>query len=317
MKLFKGFRPIDEFKGGTVATIGNFDGVHRGHQALLYALRIEADKLGLPLVVILFEPQPGEFFHNDKAPARISSLREKLHALRKAKVDYVYCFKFDNALSTMDAFVFAERIYSHFNLAVLMVGKDFRFGRNRLGDVQLLTELAFHRGAKVKIFPDFVIGLERVSSTSIRRALEEGKLEQAREFLGCNYSMCGRVVGGKGVGKQWGIPTANLNMHRLRLPLKGVFAVHARRSNGEVLSGVANLGTRPTVDGTKKILEIHLFDFDEILYGEILQVFFRYKLRDEIKFKSVEDLIKQIHTDINVAKEWLQATNIKERDFHY
>lgn len=315
MKLLKGLQSIEEYKGGTVATIGNFDGVHKGHQALLHSLRMEANKLGLPLVVIIFEPQPGEFFQGAKAPARISSLREKLQVLKSAKVDYVCCLKFNSTLSSMDPTEFAARLFSTFNPSLLMIGKDFRFGRDRLGDVSLLEKLAIPYDSQLHIFPDHTFASERVSSTNVRRALEAGNLQHAHDLLGRTYSMCGRVVKGKGMGRQWGIPTVNLNLHRLTLPLKGVLAVRLKRSSGQILWGVANLGTRPTVDGTKNILEVHLFDFDESLYGEIVQVFFKYKLRDEQKFASVEALIQQIHIDIQTAKEWIHAEIVQQRDF--
>jgi riboflavin kinase/FMN adenylyltransferase len=172
-----------------------------------------------------------------------------------------------------------------------------------MGNVTLLTELAEPYECKIQVFPDYAIAQDRVSSTRIRQALQAGELQQVEKLLGRPYSMCGRVMRGKGLGKQWGIPTANLNLNRLNLPLKGVFAVDVQRMNGERRSGVANIGTRPTVDGSKNILEIHLFEFEDSLYGEMLQVFFNYKLRDEVKFSSVDALIQQIHLDISMAKE--------------
>ncbi len=190
----------------------------------------------------------------------------------------------------------------------LVIGRDFRFGHARQGDVALLEELGQRVGCLVQTFPDFTIEEERVSSTKIRHALLQGQLEQATVLLGRTFSLCGRVIKGDGRGKQWGIPTANLGMHRLTLPLKGVFCVQVCRSTGELLKGVANIGSRPTVDGTKNILEIHLFDFNESLYGEMLQVFFLHKLRDEIKFSSVDALIQQIQDDVVAAKEQFKGT---------
>ncbi|STX43082.1 riboflavin biosynthesis protein RibF (riboflavin kinase/FMN adenylyltransferase) [Legionella donaldsonii] len=301
MKLL---RRLDEVSAGTVATIGNFDGVHRGHQALLAQLHMQADKMKLPVTVFLFEPQPGEYFHGQLAPARLTSLREKLQILKQCNVDYVYCLKFNKHLALMPAPDFAEHyFFSLHHVKYLLIGRDFRFGHARQGDVALLEELGRRTDCLVQTFPDFAIAEERVSSTKIRNALLQGQLEQATVLLGRTFSLCGRVIKGDGRGKQWGIPTANLGMHRLTLPLKGVFCVQVRRSTGELLKGVANIGSRPTVDGTKNILEIHLFDFNESLYGEMLQVFFLRKLRDEIKFSSVDALIQQIQDDVVAAKE--------------
>jgi riboflavin kinase/FMN adenylyltransferase len=303
MKLLHGLTNFPDFAKGTVTTIGNFDGVHLGHQALLKTLRAEASRLQLPLVVLLFEPQPAEYFRPEQAPARLTSLREKLAVLKFSKVDYVYCLKFDEALALMSAETFAENyFFSLLNSKFLLIGEDFRFGQGRLGDVSLLQKLGANHGCTVQTFPDFSINNKRVSSTKIRDALAPGELQTASELLGRTFSLCGRVVKGDGRGRQWGIPTANLSMHRLMLPLKGVFCVQVGRTKGKLLNGVANLGSRPTVDGSKNILEIHLFDFDESLYGEMLQVFFLHKLRDEVKFSSVDALIAQIHDDVARAK---------------
>lgn len=313
MKLLRGLDKVPNFAHGAVATIGNFDGVHLGHQALLAALRAQADKENLPMVVLLFEPQPGEYFRGEQAPARLTSLREKLNILRLCKVDYVCCLKFNEVLAIMPAQSFAKHyFFSLLQVKYLLIGEDFRFGQGRNGDVQLLKEMGDKAGCTVQAFPDFSIDDNRVSSTKIRDALSQGHLKRASELLGRTFSLCGRVVKGDGRGRQWGIPTANLTMHRVSLPLKGVFCVQVRREKGKCLQGVANLGSRPTVDGTKNILEIHLLDFDESLYGEMLQVFFLHKLRDEVKFSSVDTLIAQIHADIAAAKSFLKNSTITE-----
>lgn len=316
MQLLRGFQHLPGFDGGTVATIGNFDGVHRGHQALLAALRAEASRMNLPMVVVLFEPQPGEYFYSDKAPSRLTSLREKLDVLRHVGVDYVCCLKFDKRLSVMPASEFAEQIiFTSLQIKSLLIGHDFRFGSNRSGDVALLNQLAKKFGAVVHAFPDYSIANERVSSTKIRLALLQGDLRRAESFLGRTFGLCGRVIQGDGRGRQWGVPTANLGLHRINLPLKGVFCVQVKRAGAPLMSGVANLGSRPTVDGTKNILEIHLFDFNESLYGEVLQVFFLHKLRDEIKFPSVDVLIAQIHDDVITAKAYFATVHPEINDF--
>lgn len=303
MKLVRGMRHVPAFAGGTVATIGNFDGVHLGHQALLSQLKKEAIKRQLPLVVLLFEPQPSEFFIKENAPARLSSLREKLDILAKCNVDYVYCLKFNKNLANMSPVDFATSyFFSLLQVRYLLIGEDFRFGRARLGDVHLLKEMSDKANCLIDTFPDFAITNLRVSSTKIREALANGQLAYSATLLGRTFSFCGRVITGAGRGRQWGIPTANIGMRRPALPLSGVFCVQLERQDGALINGVANLGRRPTVDGTKNVLEIHLFDFNDNLYGEMVQVYFLHKLRDEIKFPSAEDLIKQIHEDIARAK---------------
>ncbi|MGQ3890564.1 bifunctional riboflavin kinase/FAD synthetase [Legionella sp. CNM-4043-24] len=309
MRLLFGSRPVPAFKDGTVLTIGNFDGVHLGHQALLRQLKARAIQKKQPLVVILFEPQPGEYFRGDKAPARLSSLREKLAMLKRCQVDYVYCLRFNRTLASMSAQSFAENcIFAQFNASYLLLGDDFRFGCDRSGDVSLLKTLAFERGCEVETFPDFRLDDVRVSSTSIRQALASGDMSGASALSGRPWSMCGRVTYGHARGREWGVPTANLAVRRMALPAKGVFCVQVQLPDGRMFNGVANLGRRPTVDGSKNVLEVHLFDFDETLYGKLLQVHFLHKLRDEIRFASLEALIAQIHDDVATAKTWFDQT---------
>lgn len=288
---------------GSVATIGNFDGVHRGHQALLALLRKKANQLNLPLFVILFEPQPGEYFKRAKAPARLYRLREKLQALRQCGVDGVLCLRFNAQLSQMSADLFArDIIFSQLNVQYLLLGDDFRFGRARAGDVHYLRELAAARGVTVETYPEFCMNHARVSSTRIRHALYLGDLNLAESLLGRKYSLCGRVQHGQGIGRKWGVPTANLKLTPGALPCSGVFCVQVTRVGKPLLTGVANMGNRPTVDGHKNVLEVHLFDFNESLYGEMIEVSLLHKLRDETKFLSVDALIAQIHADVAAAR---------------
>ncbi|KTC79997.1 riboflavin biosynthesis protein RibF (riboflavin kinase/FMN adenylyltransferase) [Legionella cherrii] len=309
MKLLRGIQHFSAFDKGVVATIGNFDGVHLGHQNLLKTLRNKANHLKLPLVLILFEPQPREYFQQEKAPARLSSLREKLDVLRLCQIDYVYCIKFDNALAQTTATEFVRTyLFSILNVKHLLIGEDFRFGKNREGDVSLLMKLGAEQACDVSIYSNFCINEDRISSTRIRMALQHGDMITAAKYLGRLYSICGRVLHGDGRGRQWGIPTANLALHRTALPLQGVFVVQVRIAS-KIVYGVANVGRRPTVDGSKNILEVHLFDFEQSIYGELLQVFFLHKLRDEVKFTSVDALIAQIYDDIVAAKEFLRDYN--------
>lgn len=310
MNVLRGFKHIDAFNAGMVATIGNFDGVHRGHQALLSALRVESLRLNRPSLVILFEPQPAEYFYASKAPARLSSLREKVLMMRQSGIDYIYCLRFDSIMASMTAATFAERfIFELINARYLLIGEDFHFGKNRVGDLALLQDLAKKHTCVVEPFSDFFIENERVSSTKIRQALQTSQFSTAATLLGRPYSMCGRVIRGDGRGRQWGIPTANLHLNRVSLPLKGVFCVQVKRQNGTVVPGVANIGCRPTVDGQRYVLEVHLIDVDESLYGEHLQVYFLEQLRDEIKFSSVESLIAQIRHDITAARAYFKTMN--------
>ncbi|CAM4487400.1 MAG: Bifunctional riboflavin kinase/FMN adenylyltransferase [Legionella sp.] len=311
MRLLRGVHHFSVFDKGVVATLGNFDGVHLGHQHLIKTLRAKANALNLPLVLILFEPQPREYFQKEQAPARLSGLREKLDVLRRCQVDYVYCIKFDDAFAQTTATEFARNyLFSTLNIKHLLVGEDFRFGKNREGDVNLLQQLSSEYACDVDVYSDFCINEDRISSTKIRTALDAGDLETAAKYLGRIYSICGRVVHGAQRGRQWGIPTANIGLRRLSVPLQGVYAVKARLATQEIAYGVANIGRRPTVDGTKCVLEVHLFDFEQSIYGELVQVFFLHKLRDEVKFTSVDALIEQIRDDIEVAKTFVNNLTI-------
>ncbi len=309
MKLFRGFKHLLDFEKGVVATIGNFDGVHLGHQHLIKTLKIKAQELQLPLVLILFEPQPQEYFLQTKAPTRISSLREKLDALKACHVDCIVCIKFDDELAQTSAYDFAKSyLFSNLRVKHLLVGADFRFGNNREGTIALLQELGSNHGCQVEVIPDFQMANEKISSTKIRKILAQGDLNSAALYLGRPYSVCGRVIYGDGRGRQWGIPTANLSLNRPSLPLHGVFAVEVR-VQAKTIQGLANIGIRPTVDGTRNSLEVHLLDFDESIYGASMQVFFLHKLRDEVKFTQIQELIHQIHQDITATRAFFATWN--------
>lgn len=294
---------------GVAATIGNFDGVHLGHQQLLRELKVQANAMNLPMAVVLFEPQPREYFQGTSSPARLLSLREKIAILKQCQVDIIYPIRFNQTVAQTSAEDFARHyLFDFLNTKYLLVGKDFRFGKNRSGDVDLLLQLGRAYQCEVKTFNDLCIDGERVSSTKIRSALDEADFSCAGRCLGRQYSITGRVIQGDGRGRQWGIPTANIKPNRLVLPLKGVFVVEVR-VGARMIRGVANMGQRPTVAGTKNILEIHLFDFNESLYGQQLEVFFLHKLRDEVKFTTIDALIAQIHKDITAAKAFLMTPN--------
>lgn len=307
MKLLRSIPPSSEFEKGVVATIGNFDGVHLGHQNLIRALKAKSQELAIPSAVLLFEPQPREYFDSINAPARLSSLREKLDSLKSFQIDYVYCIHFNQRIVQTTAKEFSQHyLFNALNTAYLLLGEDFRFGKERLGDVTLLKNIGKDYSCRVETCSDFVIDNEKVSSTKIRTFLAQGNLKQAARFLGRDYSLCGRVIRGDGRGRQWGIPTANIALKRRTIPLLGVYVVQVHLAN-KIVFGVANIGKRPTVDGTKNVLEVHLLDFHDSLYGRFLKVFFLHKLRDEVRFTSVDALIAQIHQDIAAGKAYLSS----------
>lgn len=308
MKLLHSIHSLPDFSQGSVVAPGNFDGVHSGHQALLKTLKQKAQALGLPLVVLLFEPQPAEFFLQDQAPARLSSLREKMRMFAKCQVDYVLCLKFNARLAATSAEDFAENyFFADLQAKILMIGEDFRFGYQRKGNLELLKPLAMQHACEVLSFGNFLHRDQRISSTKIRQALALGDFVSAAAFLGRKYSICGRVTRGDGRGRQWGIPTANIHLNRQTLPLKGVFCVKVQYGDN-LLNGVANIGSRPTVDGSKTVLEVHLPNFDKSLYGVMLEVFFLHKLRDEVKFATSDALIAQIRKDILQTIDFFKAS---------
>jgi riboflavin kinase/FMN adenylyltransferase len=289
---------------GCVATIGNFDGVHRGHQTVLQQLMVGAQKLQLPATVIIFEPQPQEFFAPATAPARLTRLREKLLTMARYSVDRVLCLQFTAEFASWSAEKFIQRLLVHgLGVRHLVVGDDFHFGHHRQGNFATLQQAGEDYGFTVAKWHTFLLEGERVSSTRIREALAQGNMRQARELLGRSYTLCGRVIYGQQRGRHLGFPTANIHLHRQVSPLTGVFAVLLHGVADQPLPGVANVGTRPTVDGSRVVLEVHLFDFHDSIYGRYVAVEFIHKLRDEKRFDSIETLIQQIQQDVLLAKE--------------
>lgn len=297
-------------------TIGNFDGVHLGHQAMLSRLKDAAHRLGLPACVMTFEPHPREFFAPDQAPTRLTSLREKLQLLAQSEVDCVHICRFNYDFARISAEEFITRILNQeLSVRWLLVGDDFRFGARRAGDFTMLQTFAAENGFAVEVMPSVIIEDQRVSSTAIRQALASGDLNSARKLLGRAYSISGRVIDGDKLGKQIGFPTANIQLKHNRPPLSGIFAVAVRgairSSPATELPGVASLGVRPTVhENGKPVLEVHLFDFNQEIYGHHLQVDFLHKLRDEEKYADLDTLILQIKKDVAQAKDFfLMAQN--------
>jgi riboflavin kinase/FMN adenylyltransferase len=293
---------------GCVATVGNFDGVHRGHQQLLRQLRAEAERLHLPLVVVIFEPQAREFFSKQTAPPRLSSLRDKLDRLRACNVDIVCCLRFNSVFAAQSAEDFAQTVlFQGLNIKYLLVGQDFRFGRQRLGDVALLQNMTHQTERRVEVFPDITLHAMRISSTQIREALQRDELRQVTDWLGQPYSLSARVMHGQAMGRGWGVPTANLRIDHTRVSLQGIYCVHVKRASGAIQEGVAYIGRRPTLDDGPCVLEVHLLDTDESLYSERLQVFFLHKLRDDVKFASVDAMVAAIHADVVSARAYFST----------
>lgn len=307
MELIRGLHNVYDRHCGSIATIGNFDGVHRGHQAVIARLRQQADALGLPLMVITFEPHPSEYFAKDKVSARLTRLREKLLALQRYGVDYVLCLPFNAKLATLPADQFVQTILiDRLHIKYLLIGDDFHFGLNRLGDFNLLCKFGAKYGFEVESLVPVLSAGRRISSTWVRTALNQGDLQQAQLLLDHPYSMSGRVVHGDKRGQALGIPTANIYLHRHTAPVSGVFAVQMLGITQSPVPGVANVGCRPTVDGTRSLLEVHLFNFKQDIYGCYVQVDFLHKLRDEVRYPSLTLLKEQIMRDVIQAKDFFK-----------
>lgn len=310
MRLIRGLRNVPEDFAGCVATIGNFDGLHLGHQNILASLRAAGEAERRPTLVMLFEPQPKEFFAPDSAPARLANFREKFLDLREAGVDYLLCLPFNEALRSMTANDFIQQILvDALKVKHLIVGDDFRFGCDRSGDYAALQAAGEHSGFIVEDTPTHLIDGERVSSTRVRDVLSQGDLVAAASLLGRPYRMSGRVAYGRQLGRTLDTPTANVLIKRRHLPMSGVFAVHVNvDSTGDEYVGVANLGVKPTIAGTPEpSLEVHLFGFKGNLYGQHLEVELLHRIRDEKKFSGLDELRAAINADKVAAQQYFAA----------
>ena len=303
MEVIRGLLNVRERHRGAIVTIGNFDGVHKGHQSILKEVRARADKLNVPAMLICFEPQPKEFFDLYDAPARLTRFREKVDLLSDQGIDYVYCVKFDEKARTMSAKEFVRILIEEIGISGLFVGDDFHFGFDRSGDFKYLQDVGKTHHFDVINMYTISHDNERVSSTRIRESLARGHFEEAKDLLGYAYSISGKVIYGRQIGRTLGVPTANIQLHRYVAPITGVFAVEML-FDGQTFPGVANVGVRPTIDDhtLKPILEVHLFDFSGDIYGERAKVVFRRKIRDEKKFAGIEALKEAIMNDIQDAK---------------
>jgi len=305
MRIIRGLTHLEPLDRGCVLTIGNFDGLHLGHREVIEKLAAKGGATGLPVVVMIFEPQPLEYFLGDNAPSRLMRLREKVIDFASLPVDYLLVARFNRQFADLDAEKFIDDILiKKLNVKHLVIGDDFHFGKARRGNFAMLQEKGRQWGFTVEGTGSFYVDGLRVSSTLIRDALTAGNLAKAEQLLGHSYSVCGRIVHGEKRGRALGYPTANIKLHRKNAPLHGVFAVTMTGLGEEAIQGIANVGTRPTVDGgSKVVLETHLFNFDREIYGRYVEVHFKHKIRDEMRFHSLEKLKAQIEKDVAVTQK--------------
>lgn len=303
MELIRGIHNILPSHHGCVLSIGNFDGVHRGHAEVIKRLVDKAHHFQLPATIMTFEPQPQELFRGDKAPARLSLLRDKVRLLDELEVDRLLCINFTPSFASQPAQAFIEDLLvNKLGVKYLVVGDDFCFGKGREGTFDMLVAAGKEFGFTVVSTQSFIVGSQRVSSTLVREQLQLGNLEQARRLLGHPFILSGRVAHGQKIGRTIGFPTANIALKRKVVPVRGVFAVRFFWDDSDIYEGVANIGFRPTVQGQVCQLEVHLFDFDGDLYGKRVEVELVAKIRDEQPFESLDALKKQILNDANEAK---------------
>ncbi|ENN6812367.1 bifunctional riboflavin kinase/FAD synthetase [Vibrio fluvialis] len=307
MELIRGIHNIKLRHHGCVLTIGNFDGVHLGHQQVLDQVSERAKSLNLPSVVMTFEPQPMELFLKDKAPARLTRLRDKFVQLGKLDIDRLLCVNFNHHFANLDAQAFIrDLLVTRLGVKFLVVGDDFCFGQGRKGNFAMLEQAGREYGFEVVSTQSFCLQKLRVSSTAIREALAADELAVAADMLGRDYSISGRVSHGRKLGRTIGFPTANIPLKRCVSPVSGVYVVEAYGLGEQPVGGVANIGQRPTVNGVRQQLEVHLFNFHGNLYGKQLEVALLHKLRNEHKFESFEALKQQIELDAEAARVWLR-----------
>lgn len=311
MRLIRGRYNLTRPLPPCAVTIGNFDGMHRGHQKILMQLKHMAKQKGLCSAVVIFEPQPFEFFAPDQAPKRLARFREKLNYLKSWQLDYLLCLKFDAYLSELDAIDFVKTILvDKMMMRYLIIGDDFRFGKNRQGDFLMLRECGHQFGFEVNKSNTLFIDGQRVSSTRIRTSIQNDDFAQARQLLGRPYSLSGKVSHGAKLGRALGFPTINIKMGNRALIVKGIFAVNVKGIDNRVLAGVASIGTRPTINGVDTILEVYMLNFNQDVYGYYADIEFLHKIRDEAKFSSLEELSHHIKNDIDKAKHYFATQTI-------
>ena len=307
MELIRGLVNLHERQRGCVVTIGTFDGIHLGHQALLQRLEEHAARLSVPTVVLTFEPTPREYLAPDAPPARLTSFRERWRVLGGMGLGYLLLLRFGEGLRNLSGEDFAGLLAREVGAKAIVVGHDFRFGCNGEATAPMLADAGRRLGFEVDVVPPVMLDGARVSSSGVREALGRGDFALAGRWLGRPYSMRGRVIQGQRLGRDLGFPTANLRIERRRTPLQGIFAVRVHGVATTPLQAVASLGTRPTVGGVHTLLEVHVFDFSANLYGREIEVEFVAKLRDEEYFPTLDALVAQIHRDAAEARRILST----------
>lgn len=308
-QLYRTLSHIPQEAVGGAISIGNFDGVHLGHQALIRRLNEEAKRLNASSIIITFEPLPFEFFHKgEETPPRLTRLPEKMDLLSQFGLDIAVILRFNQHLAKMSPEDFiVHALHQHLRMRHIVIGADFRFGFKRSGDVALLESLAERLHYKLTVMPTITSNADRISSTCIRQLLQSGQLHAARQLLGHPYFLCGRVKKGKQIGQTLGFPTANLMLKEtLKVPLSGIYAVKVAGLSDHSLPGAAYIGKRPVMGGATQVLEVHLFDFNERIYNHYVKVEFLEKLRDDKHFQTIELLKKQISTDVDQAKQYFK-----------
>jgi riboflavin kinase/FMN adenylyltransferase len=316
MKVFRGL-PNDAARAPCALTIGNFDGVHRGHQALLARVRAASQALGLEAAVMTFEPHPREYFARrsgdlSRAPARIANLRDKLEDLSKAGIDRVIVEHFNEQFASISPEDFTQRVLVEgLHVKWLMVGDDFCYGAKRAGNVEMLKEAGRRHGFQVETLPTVREGDQRISSSAVRAALAAGDLQATGALLGHPYAMSGHVIHGAKLGRTLGFPTLNLRVAH-RPAVQGIFVVQVHGLADQPLPAVASLGVRPTVeDAGRMLLEVHIFDYDRPCYGKLVRVEFLQKLRDEEKYVDLDTLTAAIHRDAEQARAWFAGNRLQ------
>lgn len=292
-------------KMNSVITIGNFDGVHIGHQKLINTLIAASHEFKLPSVLVTFEPNPIEFFMPNAPMPRLMRFSEKWNFVKQYGVDYFCCLKFNEALAHLSAEDFVKKILvDQLGAKKIIVGDDFRFGAKRLGDIEVLKSLGKKYGFTVDALSQSMYENTRISSSRVRDALKQGDFKKVPALINRTFSLTGKVAYGAQIGRQLGYPTANIHLHRKQVPLMGIFIVRVHGLDNKIYQGVASVGYRPTFNGKQILLEVFIFDFDALIYGKKITVEFLEKIRDEAHFDSISELIVQIEKDVEIAKQY-------------
>jgi riboflavin kinase/FMN adenylyltransferase len=313
MRFFRHVTAVPESLRGSAVAIGNFDGVHRGHQVVIQQLVEQAGRRGITPLVMVFEPQPQEYFRPLQVPSRLTTLREKVEALRRCGVNNMLCLRFDQDFAQTEPEEFVQKILvSTLGARLVLVGDDFRFGHNRRGDFQLLRSMGRSLGFEIEAMETVSLHGQRISSSRIRGLLAAGEVDAAGELLGRPYSITGRVIPGCQRGRQLGFPTANIDVHDRQPPVRGIHAVQVDGLGARLVDGVASIGTRPVFSGQRLLLEVFLFDWNADIYGRRISVQFRQFLRPEMNFNSVDDLCTQMARDVEQARAVLATGTFKD-----